>query len=324
MSIIRDNNQHTMNIVFKLLIDTSIFTVNRIIIIIGSFIMITALLILLIADLLITLSDYIKRIRIKLAYNTKSMDIHDSIEDTIVFYKNKIYLHIENNEFINTLRNYINNIRHGNMYDDMIYDDDSSEDESSEDESDDDDSSEDESDDDDSSEDESDHESNTESLEMSSNDIDIVEKEEEYKNKCTICDVDMGPSNPRQLCGKTYCINDDGNTEEDKDKDKPNDDGNTEEDNVEEGLDDDDEGVDDNKTFFYFHFNPYDEDNDEEGLDDDDEGEGEGEGEDKPNDDGKDKYKPNDDGNDKDKPNDDGNKYIDEPIDYNSRAWICK
>lgn len=256
MSIIRDNNQHTMNIVFKLLIDTSIFTVNRIIIIIGSFIMITALLILLIADLLITLSDYIKRIRIKLAYNTKSMDIHDSIEDTIVYYKNKIYLHIENNEFINTLRNYINNIRHGNMYDDMIYDDDSSEDDSSEDESsddesDDDDSSDDESDDDDSSEDESDHESNTESLEMSSNDI--VEKEEEHKNKCTICDVDMGPSNPRQLCGKTYCINDDGNTEEEEDKDKPN-----------------------------------------------------------------------DDGNDKDKPNDDGNKYIDEPIDYNSRAWICK
>jgi hypothetical protein len=30
--------------------------------------------------------------------------------------------------------------------------------------------------------------------------------DEEIKNLCTSCGVDMGPSNPRQLCGKTYCI----------------------------------------------------------------------------------------------------------------------
>ena len=69
------------------------------------------------------------------------------------------------------------------------------------------------------------------------------EWDEEHKNKCTVCEVDMGPSNPRQLCGKTYCM-------------------------FNNDIDDVDD--DDNKTFFYFHFNPpYDEDNDEEGLDDD-------------------------------------------------------
>jgi len=31
--------------------------------------------------------------------------------------------------------------------------------------------------------------------------------DEEIKNLCTECGVDMGPSNPRQLCGKTYCTN---------------------------------------------------------------------------------------------------------------------
>jgi len=27
----------------------------------------------------------------------------------------------------------------------------------------------------------------------------------EYKNLCVICKIDLGPHNPRQLCGKTYC-----------------------------------------------------------------------------------------------------------------------
>ena len=26
------------------------------------------------------------------------------------------------------------------------------------------------------------------------------------KNLCMICKTDMGPQNPRQLCGKTYCL----------------------------------------------------------------------------------------------------------------------
>lgn len=30
-------------------------------------------------------------------------------------------------------------------------------------------------------------------------------KEEEPKNLCLICNIDMGPHNPRQLCGKTKC-----------------------------------------------------------------------------------------------------------------------
>ena len=32
-------------------------------------------------------------------------------------------------------------------------------------------------------------------------------KEEEPKNLCLICNIDMGPHNPRQLCGKTKCTN---------------------------------------------------------------------------------------------------------------------
>jgi len=27
------------------------------------------------------------------------------------------------------------------------------------------------------------------------------------QNLCTVCGIDMGPQNPRQLCGKIYCMN---------------------------------------------------------------------------------------------------------------------
>lgn len=30
-----------------------------------------------------------------------------------------------------------------------------------------------------------------------------------YKNLCLMCGDDMGPMNPRQLCGKTCCLNHD-------------------------------------------------------------------------------------------------------------------
>ncbi len=32
-------------------------------------------------------------------------------------------------------------------------------------------------------------------------------KKEVHSNKCLICKTEMGPQNPRQLCGKTYCKN---------------------------------------------------------------------------------------------------------------------
>ena len=32
-------------------------------------------------------------------------------------------------------------------------------------------------------------------------------KEEEPTNLCLMCNIDMGPHNPRQLCGKTKCTN---------------------------------------------------------------------------------------------------------------------
>ena len=49
----------------------------------------------------------------------------------------------------------------------------------------------------------------------------VVEEdvEEEHKNKCTVCEVDMGPSNPRQLCGKTYCMFDNDIDDDDDDDD---------------------------------------------------------------------------------------------------------
>lgn len=32
------------------------------------------------------------------------------------------------------------------------------------------------------------------------------EEDSEHKNLCTMCGIDMGPQNPRQLCGKTRCL----------------------------------------------------------------------------------------------------------------------
>ena len=32
-------------------------------------------------------------------------------------------------------------------------------------------------------------------------------KEGDIINRCVECNIDLGPSNPRQLCGKIYCIN---------------------------------------------------------------------------------------------------------------------
>lgn len=55
------------------------------------------------------------------------------------------------------------------------------------------------------------------SLSTSTKDVDILpnkifcgkgNEEYEYKNLCIICGIDIGPQNPRQLCCKTYCIND--------------------------------------------------------------------------------------------------------------------
>ncbi len=31
--------------------------------------------------------------------------------------------------------------------------------------------------------------------------------DDEYKNLCIECEIDIGKDNPRQLCGKTYCLN---------------------------------------------------------------------------------------------------------------------
>ena len=39
--------------------------------------------------------------------------------------------------------------------------------------------------------------------------LDYISDEEVIKNLCIVCKVDMGPDNPRQLCRKTYCENED-------------------------------------------------------------------------------------------------------------------
>ena len=37
----------------------------------------------------------------------------------------------------------------------------------------------------------------------------LLENREGMMNKCLECGIDMGRHNPRQLCGKTYCITND-------------------------------------------------------------------------------------------------------------------
>ena len=37
-------------------------------------------------------------------------------------------------------------------------------------------------------------------------DKDTENIEEDYKNRCLICNIDMGDCNPRQLCGKIRCL----------------------------------------------------------------------------------------------------------------------
>lgn len=38
--------------------------------------------------------------------------------------------------------------------------------------------------------------------------LDNLEKYKiEEKNRCVMCGDDLGPQNPRQLCGKTHCYN---------------------------------------------------------------------------------------------------------------------
>jgi hypothetical protein len=46
---------------------------------------------------------------------------------------------------------------------------------------------------------------NTNNLQQKDNNI--YYSNDDYKNLCVECGVDMGSSNPRQYCGKTYCRN---------------------------------------------------------------------------------------------------------------------
>lgn len=38
------------------------------------------------------------------------------------------------------------------------------------------------------------------------------------QNLCTVCGIDMGPQNPRQLCGKIYCMNELSSSENTEDE----------------------------------------------------------------------------------------------------------
>ena len=45
-------------------------------------------------------------------------------------------------------------------------------------------------------------------IELKKSILEIIEKNShELKNICISCGIDMGINNPRQLCGKTKCIN---------------------------------------------------------------------------------------------------------------------
>ncbi len=49
---------------------------------------------------------------------------------------------------------------------------------------------------------------------------DSSDSEDEIRNECVICGVDMGRRNPRQLCCKTYCPKEFEIKNEDKTKTK--------------------------------------------------------------------------------------------------------
>ena len=48
---------------------------------------------------------------------------------------------------------------------------------------------------------------NIQSDNTNNDDFNYSYQDDEIKNLCLDCGVDMGPTNPRQLCGKTYCNN---------------------------------------------------------------------------------------------------------------------
>jgi len=48
---------------------------------------------------------------------------------------------------------------------------------------------------------------NIQSDNTNNDDFNYSYQDDEIKNLCLDCGIDMGPTNPRQLCGKTYCNN---------------------------------------------------------------------------------------------------------------------
>ena len=48
---------------------------------------------------------------------------------------------------------------------------------------------------------------NIQSDNTNNDDFNYSYQDDEIKNLCLDCGVDMGPTNPRQLCGKTHCNN---------------------------------------------------------------------------------------------------------------------
>ena len=46
----------------------------------------------------------------------------------------------------------------------------------------------------------------------------INDEDDEMKNLCTVCNVDMGDNNPRQLCGKSRCLQIDNNDIDNEDQ----------------------------------------------------------------------------------------------------------
>ena len=70
-----------------------------------------------------------------------------------------------------------------------------------------------------SSEDDSDVPRKVTNIEENSINITDDYAEQQIKNLCTVCSIDMGENNPRQLCGKTRCLYkyDDDDVEEEED-----------------------------------------------------------------------------------------------------------
>ena len=105
------NYQYIMNI----LAETSVIAFNRIFALAELLVMLTSTLFLGVSYLLICSANYMRHIR----FNFKSMNIQDGVEEYISYYTDTIQLYIEQSNIISLLQKYNDDMKHGNIYNEV-------------------------------------------------------------------------------------------------------------------------------------------------------------------------------------------------------------